>query len=147
MLLCDGCSLPALLASEAQHFDLLLCIDVLEHVEDYLGFLKDLRCKATNKMFHIPLDMSVQWVLRNRPILLAREQVGHLHYFTKETAIATLNDTGYAILDWFYTPGAIASPRSFKARLARWPKRLLSTINQDLVVRILGGYSLLVLAE
>ncbi len=136
-----------LLAVEAPHFGLLLCIDVFEHVENYLGFLRGLRGKATHKIFHVPLDLSVQWVLRSRPILLERDQVGHLHYFTKETALATLKDTGYAILDWFYTAGATAHPQSIKARLARWPRRLLSAINQDLVVRILGGYSLLVLAE
>ncbi len=136
-----------LLANKTAHFDLLLCIDVFEHVQDYLGFLRELRGKATHKIFHIPLDLSAQWVARNRPIMREREQAGHLHYFTKETALATLQDTGYRISDWFYTPGALARPRSIKARLASWPRRLLSTLNQDLVVRILGGYSLLVLAE
>jgi 2-polyprenyl-3-methyl-5-hydroxy-6-metoxy-1,4-benzoquinol methylase len=136
-----------LLLGDPQRFDLLLCIDVFEHVEDYLGFLRGLRDKARHKLFHIPLDLSVQWVLRSQPILREREQAGHLHYFTKETALVTLKDAGYEIVDWFYTPGAIANPRSVKAKLAMWPRRLLSAINQDLVVRILGGYSLLVLAE
>ena len=136
-----------LLLVDTPPFDLLLCIDVLEHVEDYLGFLRDLRSKAKRKIFHIPLDMSVQWVWRSQPILREREQAGHLHYFMKETALATLCYAGYEVLDWVYTPGAIASPRSVKARLASWPRRLLSTINRDLAVRILGGYSLLVLAR
>ena len=103
--------------------------------------------KAKHKIFHIPLDLSVQWVWRNRPIMREREQAGHLHYFTKETALATLQDAGYEVIDWFYTPGAIANPRSVKAKLASLPRRLLSVVNQDLVVRILGGYSLLVLAK
>ena len=136
-----------LLANETAHFDLLLCIDVFEHVENYLGFLRELHGKATHTIFHIPLDLSAQWVARRAPIMREREQAGHLHYFTKETALATLRDTGYEICDWFYTPGAIANPRSLKAKLASWPRRLLSTINQDLVVRVLGGYSLLVLAK
>jgi 2-polyprenyl-3-methyl-5-hydroxy-6-metoxy-1,4-benzoquinol methylase len=136
-----------LLANETAHFDLMLCIDVFEHVENYLGFLRELRGKATHTIFHIPLDLSAQWVARRAPIMREREQAGHLHYFTKETALATLRDTGYEIRDWFYTPGAIAHPRSLKAKLAGWPRRLLSTINQDLVVRVLGGYSLLVLAK
>jgi len=136
-----------LLATETVAFDLLLCLDVFEHVEDYLGFLRGLRDKAEHKIFHIPLDLSVQWVWRNRPIMREREQAGHLHYFTKETALATLQDAGYEVIDWFYTPGAIANPRSVKAKLASLPRRLLSVVNQDLVVRILGGYSLLVLAK
>jgi SAM-dependent methyltransferase len=136
-----------LLTVETAAFDLLLCLDVFEHVEDYFGFLRGLRDRAEHKIFHIPLDLSVQWVWRRRPIMLEREQAGHLHYFTKETALATLQDAGYEVLDWFYTPGAIANPRSVKAKLASLPRRLLSAVNQDLAVRILGGYSLLVLAK
>jgi hypothetical protein len=136
-----------LLGSNDHRFDLLLCLDVFEHVEDYLGFLRGLREKADYKIFHIPLDLSVQWLWRSTPIMREREQAGHLHYFTKETALATLADSGYEVKDWFYTPGAIANPRSVKAKLASLPRRILSVANQDLVVRILGGYSLLVLAR
>ena len=136
-----------LIAGAALSFDLLLCLDVFEHVEDYLGFLRGLRGKAEHQIFHIPLDLSVQWLWRCAPIMREREQAGHLHYFTKETALATLRDAGYEVVDWFYTAGAIAQPRSVKARLARWPRRMLSVLNQDLVVRVLGGYSLLVLTK
>jgi hypothetical protein len=136
-----------LITSDSPAFDLLLCLDVLEHVEDYFGFLRGLRGKATHNIFHIPLVLSAQWVWRADPIMRERQQAGHLHYFTKETALATLRDTGYDVVDWFYTAGAIANPRSVKARLASWPRRLLSGINQDWVVRVLGGYSLLVLAK
>ena len=76
-----------------------------------------------------------------------REEVGHLHYFTKETALATLRDAGYEIVDWCYTPGALLNPRSLKAKLVSLPRKLLSALNQDLTSRVLGGYSLLVLAK
>src|SRR5690349_6602852 len=36
-------------------FDLLLALDVLEHVEDYFGFLRQLKAKGRYKIFHIPL--------------------------------------------------------------------------------------------
>ena len=136
-----------LVTADTPYFDLLLCIDVFEHVPDYLSFLKSVRGKAHLKIFHIPLDMSAQWVLRGRPILREREQAGHLHYFMKDTALATLRDAGYEVLDTAYTAGAIDHPRSIKARLASLPRRLLAKVNQDLVVRVMGGYSLLVLAE
>jgi hypothetical protein len=136
-----------LLETQREPFDLLLCIDVFEHVEDYMGFLRRLRDKGRLKIFHIPLDLSVQWVWRAGPIMLERKEVGHLHYFMKETALATLADTGYEIIDWFYTPGGLANPRSLKARLLSWPRKICSLINQDLTVRLLGGYSMLVLAK
>ena len=136
-----------LITADTPPFDLLLCIDVFEHVQDYIGFLRDLRRKAHYKIFHIPLDMSAQWVMRGRPILQEREQAGHLHYFMKDTALAALRETGYEVLDWTYTPGAIDNPRSVKAKIASLPRRLLVRLNQDFAVRLLGGYSLLVLAE
>jgi hypothetical protein len=136
-----------LVKADTSSFDLLLCIDVFEHVPDYIGFLQDLRSKAQYEIFHIPLDMSAQWVLRGRPILQEREQAGHLHYFMKDTALGALRDTGYEVLDWTYTPGAIDNPRSIKARLAKWPRRLMMSMAPDFTVRMLGGYSLLVLAK
>ena len=52
-------------------FDCLLCIDVFEHVDDYMGFLRKLRTKSRYKVFHIPLDVSVFSVL-NSSMLHAR---------------------------------------------------------------------------
>ena len=73
--------------SDSRIFDLLLIIDVFEYVDNYVGFLKAIRSRGQYKMFHIPLDVSVQGILRMSPILDARNLVGHLHYFSKETAI------------------------------------------------------------
>lgn len=129
-------------------FDLLLCIDVLEHVEDYLGFLRQVQKKGTHKIFHIPLDLSVQSLLRVSPILKQRTNVGHLHYFTKEIALATLKDTGYEIMDYFYTGSAMDMPhKSLKSLFMRLPRKIAFRLNQDLAVRMLGGYSLLVLTR
>jgi len=128
--------------------DIVLAIDVFEHVEDYLGFLRKLREKGLYKIFHIPLDLSVQTILRGSPIIKARQSVGHIHYFTKETAIATLIDAGYEIIDYFYTAGSIDLPiRSFKSFLARLPRKIIYKLNKDVAVRILGGYSLMVLTK
>jgi len=128
--------------------DLLLVIDVFEHVQDYLGFLRRLRTRGTFKIFHIPLDISVQKVLLSKPIMRRRRQVGHLHYFTKETALATLQDTGYEIVDHFFTSSSLdLPPTSFMYALGRWPLRIATMMSQDLAARILGGHSLMVLAR
>lgn len=129
-------------------FDIVMAIDVFEHVEDYFGFLRKLKTKAKYKIFHIPLDLSVQTVLRAAPITHARETVGHIHYFTKETALASLRDTGYNVLDFFYTAGSLELPsRSWKSELLRVPRLVAYRLNKDWAVRILGGCSLLVFAE
>src|SRR5271167_4469460 len=63
-------------------FDLLLMLDVFEHVEDYMGLVRAIRSKGKFKLFHIPLDLSVQAVARKNGLLRRRDDHAHLHYFT-----------------------------------------------------------------
>lgn len=128
-------------------FDLMLILDVVEHIEDYFGFLNNIRSKSELKIFHFPLDLSVQAVLRRRGLLKRRELYGHVQYFTKETALATLEDVGYGVLDFFYTPRCIELGQEFVQKVARLPRRICFAMNPDITARILGGYSLLVLAR
>jgi hypothetical protein len=135
------------LLDKDEHFELLLCIDVFEHVEDYIGFLKQLKQKANNHIFHIPLDITVSSVLRNT-MMSARQSVGHLHYFTPETALATLKDSGYEIVDYFFTPSFDDLPsKTLKSKIARLPRKMLYAISPKLMVKLLGGCSLLVLTK
>jgi hypothetical protein len=140
--------LSNLLEENNVHYDILMAIDVIEHIEDYFGFLRIIKGKATYKIFHIPLDLSVQSILRSSPIIEQRKSVGHIQYFTKETAIATLVETGYEIIDSFLTAGSVELPENnLKSKLIWFPRLLLNSINQNLAQRLLGGYSLLVLAK
>ncbi len=130
-----------------EKFDLLLMIDVFEHIDDYLGFLKLCRNKAKNTIFHIPLNISVQAILRNK-LMTERNAFGHLHYFMKETAIATLVDSGYDIVDFFYTASSLDLPRQkLKSKIAYIPRNVMFKTNQDLAATLLGGFSLMVLTK
>lgn len=136
------------LLDQAEHFDLALAIDVFEHVEDYFTFLRKLRGKATHKVFHIPLELSALALARGSPLIHQRRAVGHIHHFSKETALATLEDTGYRVIDHCYTSGRTELPSiGWKSQLLKWPREALYHMNPDMAARILGGYSLLVLAE
>jgi SAM-dependent methyltransferase len=129
-------------------FDLILVMDVIEHVEDYFSLLRNVKKRALHKIFQIPLDLSVQTVVRATPLLKDREKYGHLHYFNKEIALQLLVDVGYEIIDNFYTAVALDLPSSdFKNLVMRVPRRLAYSINKDMAVRLLGGYRLLILAE
>lgn len=130
------------------HIDVVAAIDVFEHVDDYMGFLRALREKGVYKVFHIPLDLSAQAVLRGTPLMRARSLVGHLHYFTKDTALATLKDTGYEVLDYHYTKRSLElASAGWSWKLLEMPRRILFAMNEDVAVRMLGGFSLLVLAK
>jgi hypothetical protein len=140
--------LKDLLDEKDAYFDIVMAIDVFEHIEDYLGFIRKLRAKGEYKVFHIPLDLSVQTVLRASPLRFVRKKSGHIHYFTMETALAALKDTGYEVVDYFYTLASLEAPNlGWKAKLMRLPRKLFFAIHQDLAARILGGFSLLVLAK
>jgi hypothetical protein len=135
------------LLSQSVHYDCLLCIDVFEHVEDYLGFIRSLKPKASYTVFHIPLDMSIASLLRSN-MLHARKSVGHLHYFSRDTALATLTDCGYEIIDSFYTPSAFEAPGfGWRQKFYQLRYRCLFAMSQHFTVKLYGGSSLLVLAK
>ena len=127
---------------------MLLAIDVFEHVEDYMGFIRGLKDKATYKVFHIPLDLSVQGLLRGKPLMHSRQVVGHLHYFFKDTALATLTDCGFEVIGWDYTHGAEELPgRNLQTRLLNTPRKIARALNEDFAVRLFGGASMMVLTK
>lgn len=128
--------------------EILLMLDVFEHVRDPYSFLEQSRDHAKLFVFHIPLDLSALSVARVAPLRLARRKVGHLHSYTKDLAIETIIDCGYSVIDFAYTKKYLSrSALTFRGCLAFIPRFLLSVINKDFSVRILGGESLIVLAK
>lgn len=133
-------------------FDLLLCIDVFEHISDYMGFLTRLAQHAKTFIFHIPLELHVASILTDRH-LRSRAEVGHLHYFSRATALATLKDCGYRVLGdqlscHILDEPAVKSKRGLGAHtLAGLARRAVSAASPALAAKVLGGYSLWVVAE
>ena len=136
------------LLDEPAYFDVVMAVDVFEHVEDCFTFLRKLRTKGKHKVFHIPLDLSAVSLLRRDKLMNMRRSVGHIHYFTKDTALALLEETGYRVIDYTYTSGATELEHpGWKTRLMKGPRQALFRMDPDRAARWLGGYSLLVLAE
>jgi SAM-dependent methyltransferase len=127
--------------ADARTFDLALALDVIEHIEDCFGFLRQCAAKATWKIYHIPLDASASTVIRGTNCW---ESVGHLHLFTRETALKTVEQSGQSVVDWFLTPVALERPHRPATRITNVPRRLLP---ESLASRIFGGYSILILAK
>ena len=128
--------------------ELVMAIDVIEHVEDSFAFLRGIRELAEWKLLHIPLELSVQGLLRNRSLMHARRHLGHIHYYCRDTALALLSDCGMEVRDWRYTHGAEQLPgRKLRTRLLNVPRRALRMVDENLSVRVLGGASMLVLAR
>lgn len=129
---------------DTPRFDLLLVLEVVDHVEDYLGFLRMLRDRSEWKIFSFSLDISVQSAFRAGAFLQRRHVHSHLHHFSKETALDTLQYAGYEIVDYFYPPNLAITPL---AKLAKPIRKAFFGLAPDLAVRLFGGYSLLILAR
>jgi SAM-dependent methyltransferase len=131
-----------------EKFDLILLIDVIEHVEDYFSLLRGLRTRSRHTILHIPLELSVVSVLLDTPMTFSRDRLGHVHFFTRDMALGMLRGVGYEIVDWTFTAASSQyPPGSWKLRVLEWARRVAFPLHQTAAVRILGGYSLLVLAR
>lgn len=135
-------------AEERLSPDLILVLDVLEHLGNPFDFLARLRGHGKHVIFHFPLDLSAASVIRETPLLHVRDKVGHLHYFTKGLALALLNECGFDVIEARYTGAAFNAPRrSIKTRMAGWLRRFVYAIHRDVGARLLGGETLMVLAR
>lgn len=135
------------LAEASEVFDLVLLLDVIEHVANPHEFLSRLRPHARHLLLHIPLDLSVASVLRETPLLQQRRGVGHIHYFTRGLALELMAECGYEILETSYTGAHLRQRRGLGGRLASLVRRVVFALNRDMGVRLLGGDTLLVLAR
>jgi SAM-dependent methyltransferase len=136
-------ALPGAFAGKA---DLLLLIDVLEHVPDYYGLLENLHSKAAHFIFHIPLDLSCRSLMKPQLLHQQRQASGHIHYFSKEMALWMLHDTGYQVIDWWYTkPVDDSNPAAGVKRKTKKTLRNLSfNLSKEQAVKWWGGYSMLI---
>ncbi len=128
-------------------YDLVLVMDVVEHVEDCFTFLRRAKQKGRWKLYQIPLETHLTAVVRGVNGRMW-DSVGHIHLFTMETAVRTLEHTGNRVLDWILTPGMLAKPRkAIRNHLANLVRVPLAMLSPKLAVRLVGGYSMLILAE
>lgn len=133
--------------ADERAFDLLLALDVFEHVDDYMGFLRSLHTKAPMAVFHIPLEMSVYGLLKGT-MIASRANLGHLHYFSYRTALATLEGTGWTPVSYRFTRGIFETDQISGLRRLKWaPVAGVARLSERAASVIAGGFGLLVLAD
>ena len=134
---------------QRSYYDVALVIDVLEHVDDYPQFLRNIRTVAEYHVFHVPLEIHVSAILR-KSFVKARRQLGHLHFFTAEMVLEALEEEGFKVIESRFTNGASAlfwHHASIKRAIANIFRRSFEAVSISLSARLFGGYSLLVLAK
>ena len=132
----------------SQKYDVILLLDVLEHVADPHNFLTNIKPYCRYLVIHFPLDLSSISVMREAPLLEVRRKVGHIHFFTRGLALELLAECGLEVVDWKYTGASLSAPnRKFKTRLFGFFRRIFYLFNKDIGVRLVGGETLIVLAK
>lgn len=128
--------------------DPLLALDAVEHIDDHRDFLRALCPGACPHIIQLPLDLSLLSNLQRERLRWARESVGHLHFFAKNTALRLLRETGYAVADWFFTAVELdlPPPESQQQRLREW-RRIGRRLWPGVMERVLGGFSIIMLCE
>lgn len=128
------------------YFDLILVMDVIEHIENYFKFLRDVVQKSRYTIFHIPLGMCIWSLFREQMLIEPKERVGHIHVFSEDFIKSILSDCGYKIIDKIYTE-PIYRPTSIKERTIDFTRKTLFKLNKRLCSKTIGGMSILILAE
>lgn len=135
-------------SADAEPFDLMLLIDVIEHVRDPVDQLVSLRDVAPVAILKIPLELCVLKVLSADSLTRGRRALGHVHYFNESVARELLAEAGYAVIDaWFSPPGTGGAVREPSRRALQAAQRTATRISPRLAARTIGGSSLMVVAS
>lgn len=133
-------------AGDEPSVDLLLVIDVIEHLHNYFAFLDGIAPKSRHTVFHIPLDMCLWSLLREGILIQSKERVGHIHAFTEDFILSILDDHGFEELDKLYTPPLHKDPTT-KQRLVHLVRKAMFRVIPRFTTKTLGAYSIMVLAR
>lgn len=128
--------------------DLVLLIDVLEHLADPGTFLESLSGRTGLIAIHLPLDMTLVNLIFDKRLIRLRDSIGHIHYYTKAIAEKLLHESGYEVVLSEYSNAWKDSPHLTTAgrvmRIFRWTLNLMSpTLN----AKLLGGETLILMAR
>ena len=131
-------------------YDLIICADVFEHVENPYSFLKELKKKSKYFLFNIPLELSLLSMLRGINVFReSYESVGHLHFYSASSANLILEISGYEIIEKKFAKnrtGLFFSKVSLKKIISTFPQLIIESFSPYLSSALMGD-SLVVLAK
>ena len=132
--------------------DLIICADVFEHIDENISFLKKLLTGGKYFLFNIPLEISLLTLIRKDFVFRhSFNEVGHLHFYSKYTALILLEYCGFEIIDNSYAKNRLEHSNKNEITLAKFlvmlPQYLIDKLSEDLSSSIFGGNSLVVLCK
>lgn len=138
------------LFTSGEKYDLAICADVFEHVENPYLFLRNLRKTSKYFLFNIPLESNLLSMLQGKRIMRRSfDSVGHLHFYSASTAELILEVSGYRCLSKriaFDRTGNLRAYPSLKKTIAAAPQFFLEKLSPYLSSVVMGDH-LVVLAS
>ncbi|MBN1559591.1 class I SAM-dependent methyltransferase [candidate division KSB1 bacterium] len=120
------------------YFDLIICNDVIEHMDDYNAFFQAIKAKMTDSSFIVGSIPNVRYISHLIELLLAKDwryreegilDESHLRFFTEKSFRRAILNNGFRI-------ERLAGINGIKLKLTP-PKRLV----QNLLIPIFGADS------
>lgn len=127
-------------------FDLVLVIDVIEHIENYFSFLRGIVSKGKHTVFHIPLDMSFRTIMNEKILIESKSRVGHIHNFTEDFIVRVLADCGFETIDLHYT-APLYETKNLRQKIFKFLQMQCFKISPRICSKIFGGCSVLLLTK
>jgi hypothetical protein len=132
----------------ASGYDLIFCLDVIEHVENPREFLIELSGKYNYVLLHLPIEHSIAHLIFKYP-KLTYELYRHIQFYSWETAKILIDDSPFEIVDCQFT-GSMNEPVFFKSgtiiqRYFRKLRYIFYKISPKKFIAIMGGPVLLCL--
>ncbi len=126
---------------DQEKYDLLLVIDLLEHVYYQHNFLDTVKTKSNYSIFHIPIGSNFKNNLFDR-YKKQMEKYGHIQFYSLSQIINLLTNSGLAIKDYFYTFGL-----EHKNNVIYYPLKWMFHLSPYLISQFIGLVSVMVLCE
>jgi len=91
-----------ILTSEIRQYDLVILSDIVEHIQDDVGFLRHLRKLTNNVLLNLPLEKSWSTIGRKYGM---QDPSGHLRAYSLKDAVHLCSTSGFTIsnyeIKWF----------------------------------------------
>lgn len=131
-------------------YQYLVCLDVIEHIYDFIGLLKKIKTLAKYKIFHIPLDLNLTTQLRPSILEWGFNHLGHIHHFNYNTIKLILKHCNYNIIHEKFTNPIHCQKNirhTFKQKVIIFLSFLVWKISKRLCTKIFYGFSILMVTK
>lgn len=128
------------------HYDLITCIHVLEHIHSWEELLIKLTSLSDYVYIVVPLEASVWHSLRSNVLLNQYKKYGHINFYNAEYLKYRIEELGINVVASDYSD-EFRSFNSLGANVIKIPRLIVGGLSKSIAANFLGGYCLQLLLQ